>query len=222
MICSKCGREFPDDMLNCLWCDAPNNQHVAPEAPEKVDLSEVLDVQARIDTVILNRMGSESTDSDSEEIEKKVAKHPAGNFMWCAAILGIGSLLSAMLAPFYVYFFHRYEIRKNHYIGKFTSAYISSIIALKVIVNGLAKILRDLLEKNFFREDFTALLQAGLELGVLFIHFLLCGYVAAFIIKRLTPDYNPSEYKVTSTSATIYSIPITIVLTIAWECLLKS
>ena len=217
MICKKCGREYPDDMLNCLWCDAPNEQHVAPEAPEKIDLSNVLDVQKNIDTIILHRIGKDSTASESEgteDVEKKVDKHPAGNFMWCAAILGMGGLLSALFAPFYIYFFHRIEIRKNHSIGKFTSAYISSIIALKVIVNGLAKITRKILEIHFFREDFVALINFALDTGLLLIHFLLCGYVAAFIIKRLTPDYEPSEYKVTSASATIYSIPVMIVMSL--------
>ena len=221
MICKKCGQEYPDDMLNCLWCDAPNDQHVAPTPPEKIDLSNALDIEKNIDTIILRRIGKDSIAQESEEIGKKVAKHPAGNFMWCAAILGLGSLLSVLFAPFYIYFFHRYEIRKNHSIGKFTSAYISSIIALKVIVNGLANVARKILETNYFREDFVALIRASFETVVCLIHFWLCGYVAAFILKRLTPDYDPSEYKVTSTSATIYSIPVTIVLTIAWECLLK-
>ena len=26
MICKKCGREYEDDMPNCLWCDAPNER----------------------------------------------------------------------------------------------------------------------------------------------------------------------------------------------------
>ena len=213
MICKKCGREYPDDMLNCLWCDAPNDQHVSPAPPEKIDLSKALDVEKNIDTIILKRIGNDCA-QESEEIENKVAKHPAGNFMWCAAILGMGGLLSALFAPFYIYFFHRIEIRKNHSIGKFTSAYISSIIALKVIVNGLAKITRKILEIHFFREDFVALINFALDTGLLLIHFLLCGYVAAFIIKRLTPDYEPSEYKVTSASATIYSIPVMIVMSL--------
>ena len=214
MICKKCGKEYPDDMLNCLWCDAPNEQHVAPEAPEKIDLTNALDIQKNIDTIILRKIGKENTDTESQNVEEKIAKHPAGNFMWCAAILGMGGLLSALFAPFYIYFFHRIEIRKNHSIGKFTSAYISSIIALKVIVNGLAKITRKILEIHFFREDFVALINFALDTGLLLIHFLLCGYVAAFIIKRLTPDYEPSEYKVTSASATIYSIPVMIVMSL--------
>lgn len=211
MICKKCGREYPDDMLNCLWCDAPNNQHVAPEPPEKIDFSKALDVEKNIDTIILKRIGNDCA-QESEEIENKVAKHPAGNFMWCAAILGMGGLLSVFFAPFYIAFFHRLEIRKNHTIAKFTSAYISSFIALKVIVNGLANITRKILESNFFREDLVDLIKFAMDTGLFLIHFWICGYVAAFIIKRLTPDYEPSEYKLTSVSATIYSIPAMILL----------
>lgn len=31
MICKKCGQHYEDDMLKCLWCDAPNENYVAPE-----------------------------------------------------------------------------------------------------------------------------------------------------------------------------------------------
>lgn len=31
MICKKCGREYDDDMLKCLWCGTPNEGHVAPK-----------------------------------------------------------------------------------------------------------------------------------------------------------------------------------------------
>ena len=90
MICKKCGREYADDMFNCLWCDAPNEHHVPPEVPETVDISEVLDVQQHVDDIILSRIPEEHRELD-EEGEAKVAKHPAGNFMWCAAILGAGA-----------------------------------------------------------------------------------------------------------------------------------
>ena len=221
MICKKCGREYPDDMVNCLWCDAPNDHHVAPEAPKKIDLASAFDVDKNIDTIILKRIGNDGS-QESEEIENKVAKHPAGNFMWCAAILGTGCVLSTLFAPFYIAFFHRLEIRKNHSLAKFTSAYISSTFALKFIVGKLAQAIRELLEKGFFREDIAALIRAFLELGVLFIDFALCGYVAAFIIKRLTPDYEKTEYKVTSTSATIYSIPTVVLLHILGNYLFKT
>ena len=79
-------------MLNCLWCDAPNDQHVAPEAPETIDLASALDVQKNIDTIILRRIDKDIAAPDSEEVQKKIDKHPAGNFMWCAAILGTGGL----------------------------------------------------------------------------------------------------------------------------------
>ena len=111
MICKKCGREYADDMFNCLWCDAPNEHHVPPEVPETVDISEVLDVQQHVDDIILSRIPEEHRELD-EEGEAKVAKHPAGNFMWCAAILGAGAY-AIFLVPFYVAFFHRKEILKK-------------------------------------------------------------------------------------------------------------
>ena len=221
MICKKCGQEYPDDMLNCLWCDAPNDQHVAPEAPETIDLASTLDVQKNIDAIILRRIDKDIAAPDSEEVQKKIDKHPDGNFMWCAAILGTGGLFSVLFAPFYIYFFHRIEIRKNHSIGKFTSACLSSTIALKVLVNGLAKIARKISEIHFFRENIASLINFCIDAGQILLHFLVCGYVAAFIIKRVTPDYDKSEYKVTSASATIYSIPVMIVLSMASFYLFK-
>lgn len=222
MICKKCGQEYPDDMLKCLWCDAPNEQHVAPEAPEKIDLASALDVQKNIDAIILRRIDGDIADAESEEFQQKVDKHPAGNFMWCAAILGIGSIISALFAPFYIYFFHRIEIRKNHNIGKFTSAYISSVVALKILVNALVRLAKKVTELHFFQEGVAGLINFCIDAGQLLTLFLLHGYVAAFIIKRVTPDYDKSEYKVTSASATIYSIPVTIVLSIASVYLFKT
>ena len=222
MICKKCGREYPDDMVNCLWCDAPNDHHVVPEPPEKIDLASALDVDKKIDTIILKRLNKNGCAAESEELEKKIDKHPAGDFMWCAAILGTGCVLSSLFAPFYIAFFHRTEIRKNHTLAKFTSVYISSTFALKFIVGKLSQVIRELLEKGFFREDIATLIRAFLELGVLLVDFVLCGYVAAFIIKRLTPDYEATEYKVTSISATIYSIPTVILLHILGNYLFKT
>ncbi|WP_405324254.1 hypothetical protein [Fibrobacter sp.] len=35
MICKKCGKEYEDDMPNCLWCDAPNEEAASPETTEE-------------------------------------------------------------------------------------------------------------------------------------------------------------------------------------------
>ena len=35
MICKKCGREYEDDMPNCLWCDAPNDGQNEQNDPVK-------------------------------------------------------------------------------------------------------------------------------------------------------------------------------------------
>lgn len=130
MICKKCGREYEDDMPKCLWCDAPNDHHVPPEALPREDLSEESDILAQIDAEIIKQMDKASIKRDtSEETEKKVAKHPAGNFMWCAAIFGAGGLFSAIFGALHIAFFHRKEIGKSHALKKFISAYISCISA---------------------------------------------------------------------------------------------
>ena len=69
MICKKCGREYADDMFNCLWCDAPNEHHVPPEVPETVDISEVLDVQQHVDDIILSRIPEEHRELDEDHSE---------------------------------------------------------------------------------------------------------------------------------------------------------
>lgn len=214
MICKKCGREYEDDMLKCLWCDAPNDHHVAPDPPSRQDLSEVLDVQARIDSVITRQMERASIETDtSEETEKKIAKHPAGNFMWCAAILGAVGLISAIVGASLIAFFHRKEIRKNLALTKFTSAYISSVTAQFFILNGLAKITMDAISMHLHGEVATTLTKAvTYGQGVIFL--FLCGYTGAFIIKKITPDYKPTEYKEASVCATVSSIPAVILLSI--------
>ena len=212
MICKKCGREYEDDMLKCLWCDAPNDHHVPPEPPTRQDLSEILDVQDRIDSSILRRMDKDIVEQESsEDIKKKIAKHPAGDFMWCAAILGANGLISALFGALYIAFFHRGEIRKNHALTKFISAYISCVSAPFFLIRGLAKMAKDAITIHF-HGNLTSSLTLAVDLGNDFIFILLCGYTAAFIIKRLTPDYDPSDYKATSRLAALCSVPALILL----------
>ena len=217
MICKKCGREYADDMLNCLWCDAPNEHHTPPEVPETVDFSDVLDVQQRIDEIILSKLPEENRGLD-EESEKKISKHPAGNFMWCAAILATSSG-SIFLVPFYVAFFHRKEIQKSGSIFKFTSVYIAAIGCLLVLLKAFYP--KRILEQLPLRADFAARVQHFYSIGVDLIYLVLCGYTSAFIIKRLTPDYNAEAYAKCSKAATLFAIPTVIVVTIIIEIALK-
>ena len=212
MICKKCGREYEDDMLRCLWCDAPNDHHVPPEAPSRQDLSEVLDVQAQIDAAIIRRMDKEIVaEISTEEAEKKIAKHPAGDFMWCAAILGANGLISAIFGALYIAFFHRGEIRKNHAVTKFISIYMSCVSAPFFLIRGLAKMTKEAISIHFHGNLATGL-SLVVDVGNDIMFISLCGYIAAFIIKRLTPDYDPSNYKATSRLATLCSVPTIILL----------
>lgn len=217
MICKKCGREYADDMLNCLWCDAPNEHHTPPEVPETVDFADVLDVQQHVDDIILSRLPEEHRELD-EEGEKKIAKHPAGNFMWCAAILATSSG-SIFLVPFYVAFFHRKEIQKSGSIFKFTSVYIAAIGGLLVLLKAFNP--KRILEQLPLHADFAAHVQSFYSIGVNLIYLVLCGYTSAFIIKRLTPDYNAEAYAKCSKAATLFAIPTAIVVTIIIEIALK-
>lgn len=92
MICKKCGREYEDDMLKCLWCDTPNENHIPLEKPETINASDVLDTFHNLPgQVILNQLDKDEREiTKSEEHQKNIETHPAGNFMWCAAILGAG------------------------------------------------------------------------------------------------------------------------------------
>jgi len=216
MICKKCGREYADDMLKCLWCDAPNEHHVPPEVPETVSLSDVLDVQQRVDDIILTRMDENERNLD-EAREEKVAKHPAGNFMWSAAILGAAPV-SLFLVPFYLAFFHRKELRNSGNLFKFTSTYIAAISALFALVKIFD--LRKILAKLPLREDFAAIFQSLVTVEEFLIYLVLCGYTAAFILKRLTPDYNAEEYRKASKTATILAIPTAYIASVIVELVL--
>lgn len=106
MICKKCGKEYADDMLRCLWCDTPNEQHVTPESPEKFEFKDSI-FEERLEQVVLGKLGNEEYKalSSNEKHQEKMRKHPAGYFMWSAAILGAG-LLSTIIVPIYVAILH--------------------------------------------------------------------------------------------------------------------
>lgn len=205
MICKKCGREYEDDMLKCLWCDTPNNNHIAPEKPETINASDVLDTIHNLPSqVILNQLDKDETEIiKSKEHQKKIERHPAGNFMWSAAILGAGGL-SALLIPFYVAFFHRNELRKNGKIKKIILTYFSAISAFVVVLNLVS---RELLKVPLTGEA-NEIFKMVVENGQSVIYYLICGYTSAFLLKNLTPDYDISKYKSISKSAVIFSIPI--------------
>lgn len=217
MICKKCGREYADDMLNCLWCDAPNEHHVPPEVPETVDLADVLDVQQRVDDIILSRMPEEHRELD-EEGEKKISKHPAGNFMWCAAILATSSG-SIFLVPFYVAFFHRRELRKNGHTFSFTSIYVAAIGCFIALLKVLDP--KKILDQLPLREDFAAKVQSISSVAESLIYLILCGYTSAFILKRLVPDYNAEEYAKHSKVATLLAIPTVLIVSLIVEIVLR-
>lgn len=217
MICKKCGREYADDMIKCLWCDAPNEHYVPPEVPETVSISEVLDVQQHVDNIILSKIPEEHRELD-EEREEKIAKHPAGNFMWCAAILATSSG-SMFLVPFYIAFFHRGELRKNGLTFKFTSIYIAAIGCLRALIQILdPKKILDLLPLH---EDFVAKVQSISFVAEALIYLVLCGYASAFILKRLLPDYNAEEYAKHSKAATLLAIPTVIIVSLIVEIVLR-
>lgn len=64
MICEKCGREFPDDMQKCLWCDHAPSVRPEPEIDEEVE--EKIEV-----------------DADGNPLP-----HPVGKYMWSVGLGG--------------------------------------------------------------------------------------------------------------------------------------
>ena len=219
MICKKCGREYEDDMLKCLWCDTPNNNHIAPEKPETINASDVLDTFHNLPSqVILNQLDKDEREiTKSEEHQKKIERHPAGNFMWSAAILGAGGL-SALLIPFYVAFFHRDELRKNGKTQKFIFTYFSAVFAFVVALNLISRELLKIPSTGNVNEILKVIVNDGAPV----IYYLICGYTSAFLLKNLTPDYDISKYKSISKSAVIYSIPVMVISAILSPVILQS
>ena len=219
MICKKCGSKYANDMLKCLWCDTPNNNHVAPEKTETINASNVLDTFHNLPgQVILNQLDKDEREiTKSEEHQKNIEKHPAGNFMWCAAILGAGGL-SALLIPFYVAFFHRNELNKRGKTQKFIFTYFSAVFALVVVLNLIS---RELL-KIPSTGDVNEILKVIVNDGVPVIYYIICGYTSAFLLKNLTPGYDVSEYKVISKSSVIYSIPVMMISIMLSPVILQS
>lgn len=206
-------------MFKWLWCDAPNENYAAPEKSEMIHASDVLDTIHNYPTqVILNKLDKDEREAiKNEEHQKKIESHPAGNFMWCAAILGAGGL-SALLIPFYVAFFSQRWIAQKKKIKKFILTYFSAVFAL---ITSLNLISRNLLEISL-TGDAIEIFKVIIKNGTPVIYYLICGYTSAFLLKNLTPSYDASEYKTISQSAVVYSIPIMIISTILSPVILQS
>lgn len=219
MICKKCGGEYEDDMLKCLWCDAPNENHAAPEKLELIHVSEILDtINDYPAQVIINKLDKDEREIvKSEEHQKKIETHPAGNFMWCAAILGAGGL-SALLIPFYVAFFHRDELHKRGKTQKFIFTYFSAVFAFVVALNLISRELLKIPSTGNVNEILKVIVNDGVPV----IYYIICGYTSAFLLKNLTPGYDVSEYKVISKSSVIYSIPVMMISAILSPVILQS
>lgn len=184
MICHKCGKEYEDDMPNCLWCDAPNLQHPANEGKQFTEAP------------------AQSISTEPAETEATEA-HPAGLFMWSAAIFAacnLGYLYIAIL----ITFFHKKALQENKALGRFFVGMLIASIGLYFITAPvIGAICRSLLKINELNGGHSSFI-------ILFVICLLYpitqGFIGAKLLKFYTPDYDSKDYRKNSVVSTIAAI----------------
>lgn len=221
MICKKCGQHYEDDMLKCLWCDALNENYVAPEKEEIPSVADIVNIPAHIDTFLESHLDpDERAEETSEKHPTAVTKHPAGEFMWCAFILGFG-YLSYYIAPLFIAFFHREELMKRAKTKRFVSIGISANTALILATNKIAELITKTAVDISISEETVAIIDEISGYIADLACPILIGYASAFLLRRMTPGYDANEYKSNSRSAVFYSIPFMIATTIIIDKLIK-
>ena len=149
MICKKCGREFSDDMPKCLWCSAPNEGYDKEDVPQD--------------------WGVENDEDDPDALGGD--KHPAGNFMWSAALGG----------PIFSTLVHYKKLRGPRFF------------VVLVIINVLIKVGKRFLDNCVDWSEYS-LLALPVCVGVWLIHICVMGKAGAWQLKIDAPTYNVHDY----------------------------
>lgn len=150
MICKKCGQEFPDDMSNCLWCGAPNEDFGKEPVPPD--------------------WGEEKDDDDPDALGGD--QHPAGNFMWSAALGG----------PIFSTIVHYRKLKSLRFFLELA------------LVNVAIKFLFRVLDNSIDWTEFPLLAPPAVIFSWV-IHVCVMGKLGAWRIKAYIPKYNVNEYR---------------------------
>ncbi|PWJ37604.1 hypothetical protein [Fibrobacter succinogenes] len=189
MICHKCGKEYEDDMPNCLWCDAPNLQHPANKGKQFTEAP-------------AQSISTEPTETEATEA------HPAGLFMWSAAIFAacnLGYLYIAIL----ITFFHKKALQENKALGRFFVGMLIASIGLYFITAPvIGTICRSLLKINELNGGHSS---STILLALSALYPITQGFIGAKLLKFYTPDYKPEDYRKKSIVGVITAIVLFII-----------
>lgn len=150
MICKKCGREFPDDMPSCLWCGAPNDGYDKDAVPPD--------------------WGDESDDDDLDALGGD--RHPAGNFMWSAALGG----------PIFSTIVHYRKLKSLRFFLELA------------LVNVAIKFLFRVLDNSIDWSEIPLLALPAVICSWL-VHVCVMGKLGAWRIKAHVPKYNVDDFR---------------------------
>lgn len=189
MICHKCGKEYEDDMPNCLWCDAPNLQHPANKGKQFTEAP------------------AQSISTEPAETEATEA-HPAGLFMWSAAIFAacnLGYLYIAIL----ITFFHKKALQENKALGRFFVGMLIASIGLYFITAPVISVIStSLLKINELNGGHSS---STILLALSALYPIAQGFIGAKLLKFYTPDYKPEDYRKKSIVGVITAIVLFII-----------
>jgi hypothetical protein len=189
MICHKCGKEYEDDMPNCLWCDAPNLQHSENEGKQFTEAP------------------AQSISTEPAETEATEA-HPAGLFMWTAAIFAacnLGYLYIAIL----ITFFHKKALQENKALGRFFVGMLIASIGLYFITAPVISVIStSLLKINELNGGHSS---STILLALSALYPITQGFIGAKLLKFYTPDYKPEDYRKKSIVGVITAIVLFII-----------
>lgn len=189
MICNKCGKEYEDDMPNCLWCDAPNLQHPANEGKQFIEAP------------------APSITTESAETETSEA-HPAGLFMWTAAILAACNLGYLCVAIF-ITILHRKVLQENNALGRFFVGMFAASIGLYFITAPVISVIStSLLKINELNGGHSS---STILLALSALYPITQGFIGAKLLKFYSPDYKPEDYRKKSIVGVITAIVLFII-----------
>ena len=177
MICKKCGREYEDDMTNCIWCDAVNDEHPdfkknpPPESPKAPEAPSVSAPQ------------NNSAEEDS--------RTPAGLFMWSSFIFGLSSFGYIYVAIIQTLLHNKVLRETKSTLSFFLKLFIANL-ALFFLTLPVTNVITSIASKHPQLSDSTKEL---VPLLVAIGYAAAQGFICAKIINTHVPDYDVKTYR---------------------------
>lgn len=176
MICKKCGREYEDDMTNCLWCDAVNEDHPDFKKNSTPESSKVPEAT--------------SVPPPQDNCAKEENSNPAGLFMWSSFIFGLSGFGYIYVAIIQTVLHHKVLQETKSSLSFFLKLFIANL-ALYFITIPFTNVITNIASKHPQLSDSTK----ELILFLVSIGYATAqGFISAKIVNTHIPDYNVKTY----------------------------